>query len=940
MIPLCERSKTAYSALYFRVIGSLIFQILSSFCRLAQDSINSSLPKFYSTRFISNELMYQELLNNQSQSSIDLYIQTTAENFAYSFNSIRDTAFGNGLVSGLLTNFDFEITQYIPLFSGHRVIYKPTIYKQPYTCDCSVTPTCISPIEIHDNITGDVVFIVPGLYKGCLLVEAVRQSNLQCLYSQACLEQINQFIQSSISFHVTPLNVSILSRYNITTNINELLGNLMTESWIKNISYSSYYYECKPSQCTYTKVGKNNAIYIVTALLGLFGGLYKTLYLLVPILIKTIRRRREKLFYEKVQHFIMEFIQSTTKMLSYDWNSIRLVFHSNMIVSGLNTDSVTYFQGTYPSLELAVLLLPYETCRCFSSAMCSMNALIFFYNSTNALPIYTIPGFYIGCYIDDAVRISTLECYFNQSCVDLLKLYLNYSKSFETKSLNPNDIKTYNVTSTINDLFKNAIVEQWLSNNSYKNYYEKCRSTSLKVLRIVVPFLVRSLRHRRNLQDSQLHRLIRLRHLMQKAIHSIRYLNLFRSDNVDNEYRHRNQLISTRLFICLLLLSMIILLIYTSQVSVTHIITIDQPSLEDYSSLYEKHSKTLVCPCLNIGIDQEKFITLIPIFHQVCQSDFIDARWLIGIANTIDQHFYIYNRDFRLRGYSTFSALASVCSLAKINIFNALIDFNSSTFISNTLFSESRLLIQANASIDFYITSMSYSFSRSFGIIRDTIQGNGFISSILSSITLRLITNNKTNTNGSIGSINPRYKTYDNGIDICSCHDSAICIEQQYVHTVDNTNVPIYKIPGMVIGCYGFEAMLQSNLFCFFNQTCIDGLRTAIGFYENFSTQALDLSKLIYFDINSTIGSIMDKAMIEKWTSKVNYTNYYDQCRPIYCKYTYVNKNDVIYIFTTLFALIGGLVSILQLLVPCFVKLIRKMIRKWQQRRVATNIDN
>ncbi|CAF1678966.1 unnamed protein product, partial [Adineta ricciae] len=301
----------------FRVTGGLIFQILTSFCQLAQYAIKSSLPKFYSTRFISNELVYEELLYNQSKSSIDLYIAVTAEHFAYLFNLIRDIAFGNGLVSGLLTNFDFEITEYIPLFSGHRVIYKSKIYKHIYTCNCSINPTCISPVGIYDSITGDVLFVVPGLYTGCLLVEAVRQSNLQCLYNQTCLDQIDVFLQSSVPFYVTPLNTSIPSRYNLTTNVSQVLENLMIESWIKNISYSSYYSECKPNQCTYTKIGKNNGVYIVTALLGLFGGLYKTLYFLVPILLKIIRRRRvpedNARFTEKLQNFakkISDFLRT------------------------------------------------------------------------------------------------------------------------------------------------------------------------------------------------------------------------------------------------------------------------------------------------------------------------------------------------------------------------------------------------------------------------------------------------------------------------------------------------------------------------------------------------------------------------------------------------------------------------------------------------------
>jgi hypothetical protein len=371
---------------------------------------------------------------------------------------------------------------------------------------------------------------------------------------------------------------------------------------------------------------------------------------------------------------------------------------------------------------------------------------------------------------------------------------------------------------------------------------------------------------------------------------------------------------------------------------VTNTIIIYTPSFEDYSSLYGKYAEALTCPCMNIAIAQEEFISLSPTFHEICESDFVDPRWPMGIDKTMYKFEYVYNRDFRFRGQSTFSALISVCSLAKISIDNALIDFNSTTFISKNLLSENTLILQVNSSVDFYTNSNGYTFSRSFGIIRDTIQGNGLVSGSLSSISFTLMMNNSMNANVSVGTINPRYKTYNNGSGVCSCHDSAICNEQQYLYTTNNSKVRVYEIPGLVIGCYGFEALLQSNLFCFFNQTCIDGLRTAIEFDDNFTTSALHPSKLIYFNLNSTIGSMMEKAMIEQWISNISYVNYYNQCHPIYCKHTYEEKNNIIYIVTVLFTLIGGLTSVLQVIVPRFVKLIRKILLKWQQRRIAVSI--
>ncbi|CAF3406819.1 unnamed protein product [Rotaria socialis] len=185
------------------------------------------------------------------------------------------------------------------------------------------------------------------------------------------------------------------------------------------------------------------------------------------------------------------------------------------------------------------------------------------------------------------------------------------------------------------------------------------------------------------------------------------------------------------------------------------------------------------------------------------------------------------------------------------------------------------------ATIDLYTTTLAYAFSHSFGIMRDTTQGNGLVCGTLPSVSFRLAAINDTNIVEPVGTIRPRYKTYDN--DVCSCHDSATCKEEAYVYTPDNTKVRVHRVSGLVIGCYGFEAMMQSSLLCYFYQTCIDDLRAAIHFSDNFTTSALDPSKLLYFDGNSTVEMMVEKLMIEQSTNNISYTNYYHQCYPVYC---------------------------------------------------------
>jgi hypothetical protein len=64
--------------------------------------------------------------------------------------------------------------------------------------------------------------------------------------------------------------------------------------------------------------------------------------------------------------------------------------------------------------------------------------------------------------------------------------------------------------------------------------------------------------------------------------------------------------------------------------------------------------------------------------------------------------------------------------------------------------------------------------------------------------------------------------------------------------------------------------------------------------------------------------------MVEEWNLLIMYEQYYNECQPTECSYTHQTKNTVIYIVTTLVGLVGGLITVLKLIVPIFVKLIRR----------------
>jgi hypothetical protein len=87
---------------------------------------------------------------------------------------------------------------------------------------------------------------------------------------------------------------------------------------------------------------------------------------------------------------------------------------------------------------------------------------------------------------------------------------------------------------------------------------------------------------------------------------------------------------------------------------------------------------------------------------------------------------------------------------------------------------------------------------------------------------------------------------------------------------------------------------------------------------------ALDSSLPSQYFVNSTVEDLLNTLMIEEWNSTQLYDQYYDECQPIECTYTIETRNNVIYIITTMFGIVGGLITVLRCVVPQVVKLVIK----------------
>jgi hypothetical protein len=220
---------------------------------------------------------------------------------------------------------------------------------------------------------------------------------------------------------------------------------------------------------------------------------------------------------------------------------------------------------------------------------------------------------------------------------------------------------------------------------------------------------------------------------------------------------------------------------------------------------------------------------------------------------------------------------------------------------------------------------MTNSFLLSLSMIRDTTQANALFSALQTNYKLTFATD--------CTSLLTQVMDYDG----CPCFSSATCTTRSSIfdHLAQKS---LFDVPGLRTGCYLIESLLQSTLECFYSQTCIDTLESYLTVCSSMPVIALNASLSRRYSINSTVKELVENLMIEKWNASPTYERYYNECHPTQCTYTVETRNDLIYIFTTLFGITGGLTTVLELIVPRLVKFIMYCIQKTENKSGAGNV--
>ena len=562
---------------------------------------------------------------------------------------------------------------------------------------------------------------------------------------------------------------------------------------------------------------------------------------------------------------------------------------TNQLMNRLNI----FFQSNVGGKKLIIEPRLYGTCNCAFDATCRTPMAIYQYDEqSNRYPVYTIPNFYLGCYLFDTLLLSTLECFYNESCMLGLDQFLDSSlrASLEFPALNDYHNSS---TETIQMIVDDLMVVYWSSNISYTTYYSTCapkscrieyngRNTLFTVITIVlgisgglsIGFKMLTLVILRLIE-----KLLNTNLALTISLHSIkRYLSCGDEKRMTNRFHF-------------ILVAITLAILYFSFTFSPRLVIVETktPSLEVYERLAREHPDSLRCSCSQISIKYQSILNITTSFHPVCARNLIQELWIAYLLSNTDALGNL-SRAYGYAGAAQVQGIGSVCKLCRDTVRDSVSQFLSSHMINTELFSSTVLSKRIQTTISDHRVTMPQLFINTFSLIREAMVTNKFMTTYSTNWIFSVP------SDIAYGDVVHTVPVEYNG---CNCGLSSECITD---------------LSGVKIGCYIVEAMLRSTLECLYDQECID--KTHIVKPLNAS---VDLSR---FPPNSTFRSVVDELMIENLTYDLSYVDYFSQCAPSSCIYSYVGKSNLIEGLTLLISLYGGLVIICRLIAVVLVKLL------------------
>lgn len=199
----------------------------------------------------------------------------------------------------------------------------------------------------------------------------------------------------------------------------------------------------------------------------------------------------EKLLEAQVQAELLVMRQRTSdKFKNWLVLATRMATDNNLMTAlGTNYIAVPEPTWTFISVRLSEAIYirseDNRSCSCNAAGSCPIPASIFdypmwetegTYDLNVILPNKTIPGLLIDCLPIQSILPSTLECFYNRTCLNIL--IESFNSAIEIQPMNASLLSRFDQYSLVQQLTEELFLEQLENQTIFNSYYSQCLPAS------------------------------------------------------------------------------------------------------------------------------------------------------------------------------------------------------------------------------------------------------------------------------------------------------------------------------------------------------------------------------------------------------------------------------------------------------------------------------
>ena len=158
-------------------------------CNLVREAVSAAQSIFLNSTLITSQIVDQEEFELDTFAVIQQFQQDLPSNFLQQFQMVRAINQANGLISVYSTNW-----RPLPLSEDvnndvSMIFFETQHYGQ---CNCATKATCTQYLGSS----------IPGYVVGCVPLEALLQSTIECHYNMYCIKSLYSYSMSKYSCRI------------------------------------------------------------------------------------------------------------------------------------------------------------------------------------------------------------------------------------------------------------------------------------------------------------------------------------------------------------------------------------------------------------------------------------------------------------------------------------------------------------------------------------------------------------------------------------------------------------------------------------------------------------------------------------------------------------------------------------------------------------------